>query len=314
MQHEKKEYALITAAKNEERFLEDTIKSVIMQSIRPAKWIIVDDNSIDRTGEILNEYAQKYRFIYSLKTIKREERNFAAKARALKIAINQIEIKNYKFIGVLDADITFDQEFYANLMQVFMMNPSYGLIGGVVWENFNGKWKYNHSNPDWSVGGATHFFRSDLFEKVRYYPELKYGGEDTVVEYMIRDMGYSVKAIKELRVFHHKPTRPEFGGALKRNYILGKQEYCWGSTLTFEIMKCVVRIKSKPYILGACARFGGYLCACIFLRRVGMVTPEIRKIIRRQQNGRLLSDLFSHFNHGCKLKSSSFITRNKGRL
>jgi glycosyltransferase involved in cell wall biosynthesis len=36
-------YVLVTAAYNEERFIENTIQSVIAQECRPAEWNIVSD-------------------------------------------------------------------------------------------------------------------------------------------------------------------------------------------------------------------------------------------------------------------------------
>ena len=45
--------ALITPARNEERFIELTLRSVIAQNLRPIRWIIVNDGSTDRTGEIV---------------------------------------------------------------------------------------------------------------------------------------------------------------------------------------------------------------------------------------------------------------------
>ena len=56
-------YVLVTAARNEEAYIEKTIKAVISQTIRPKKWVIVSDGSTDRTDEIIKLYANKYAFI-----------------------------------------------------------------------------------------------------------------------------------------------------------------------------------------------------------------------------------------------------------
>ena len=49
-------YILITPAYNEEAFIEDTIRSVISQTILPTKWVIVSDGSTDCTDEIVGKY------------------------------------------------------------------------------------------------------------------------------------------------------------------------------------------------------------------------------------------------------------------
>ena len=52
--------ALITPARNEEQFIELTLRSVIAQNVRPIRWIIVNDGSTDRTGEIVARYAMEH--------------------------------------------------------------------------------------------------------------------------------------------------------------------------------------------------------------------------------------------------------------
>ena len=49
----KKEYVLITPARNEEIYIEKTIQSVISQTVLPQKWVIVSDSSTDNTDEIV---------------------------------------------------------------------------------------------------------------------------------------------------------------------------------------------------------------------------------------------------------------------
>ena len=58
--HTKKlSYVLITAARNEEAFIDLTIKSIIAQTILPKKWIIASDGSTDNTTSIAEKYPVK---------------------------------------------------------------------------------------------------------------------------------------------------------------------------------------------------------------------------------------------------------------
>ena len=50
-------HVVITPARNEVAFIEQTIKSVIAQTVRAAKWVIVSDGSTDATDEIVGRYA-----------------------------------------------------------------------------------------------------------------------------------------------------------------------------------------------------------------------------------------------------------------
>jgi glycosyltransferase involved in cell wall biosynthesis len=52
-------YALISPCRNEAAYMRQTLDSVIGQTVRPAKWVIVDDGSTDETPQILLEYRRQ---------------------------------------------------------------------------------------------------------------------------------------------------------------------------------------------------------------------------------------------------------------
>src|SRR6516225_2305643 len=78
-------YALVTAAYNEERFIEQTIKSVIAQNLLPSTWAIVSDGSTDRTDEIVRRYATTHSFIRLIRRERDQNREFASKVFALNV-------------------------------------------------------------------------------------------------------------------------------------------------------------------------------------------------------------------------------------
>jgi len=53
-------YALVTPARNEEALIEQTILSVVAQTIRPVRWVIVSDGSTDGTDEIVKRHARHH--------------------------------------------------------------------------------------------------------------------------------------------------------------------------------------------------------------------------------------------------------------
>ena len=56
-------YVVVTPIRDEEKFIEATITSVQAQTIQPSQWVIVDDGSTDRTGEIIDHYAAQLPWI-----------------------------------------------------------------------------------------------------------------------------------------------------------------------------------------------------------------------------------------------------------
>jgi biofilm PGA synthesis N-glycosyltransferase PgaC len=75
-------YVLITPARNEARFIELTIQSVVAQTARPLRWVIVSDGSTDGTDEIVSKYAAEHRWMELIRMPERAERNFAGKVHA----------------------------------------------------------------------------------------------------------------------------------------------------------------------------------------------------------------------------------------
>ena len=75
-------YVLITPARNEAEFIEQTIKSVVNQTVRPIKWVIVSDGSTDGTDDIVKKCVSEHPWIELVRMPERQERHFAGKVYA----------------------------------------------------------------------------------------------------------------------------------------------------------------------------------------------------------------------------------------
>ena len=116
----KPSYVLITPVRNEQATIGITIDSVIHQTVPPAEWIIVSDESTDRTDEIINEYAAKFPFIRLLRLTRRPERNFASVVFAVESGIQMLRTVDYDYIGLLDADVRFAPNYYEEVLRRFV--------------------------------------------------------------------------------------------------------------------------------------------------------------------------------------------------
>src|SRR2546429_3951207 len=97
-------YVLITPARNEAQFIELTIRSVVAQTVRPLKWIIVSDGSTDGTDNIVSKYAAEHPWIELVRVPERRERHFAGKVLAFNAGYAKLRKLNYDAIGSLDGD------------------------------------------------------------------------------------------------------------------------------------------------------------------------------------------------------------------
>ncbi len=120
------EYVLITPARNEAEFIEETIRSVIAQTVLPKRWVIVSDGSTDGTDEIVQTVHGREGVAGVYPASRTRERNFAAKVHAFNAGLKQVKLLSFDIIGSLDADISFGEDYFAYLLGKFEATPALG--------------------------------------------------------------------------------------------------------------------------------------------------------------------------------------------
>lgn len=281
-------YVLITAAKDEERHIEKTIQSVISQTILPRKWIIVSDGSIDHTEKIVERFTTNFNFIKLLHRNTKKSRNFASKVYAIREGVAHLKDMEYDFIGNLDADISFGQNYYESILEKFQENPKLGIAGGVLFEPWNRKWKPQFISKTWSVSGPIQMFRRQCFKDIGGYTPLKKGGVDGIAEVMARMHGWEVRTFPDIKTNHHRRMGTELRNTLKAKFWDGIVDSSHGNHLLFEIAKFISRIRERPYFFGSFLRLSGYCCA--FLKRDERDLPnDVMIYLRKEQIKRLKS-------------------------
>lgn len=257
-------YALITAARNEENYIEKTIQSVVAQTIIPVKWVIVSDGSTDRTDEIVLQYARNCDFMQLLHADNDAVRNFGSKAKAVQAGYAILTTTvDFDFIGNLDADVSFSPDYFQKILAKFAENPQLGLAGGVRYDYFDDGF---HRMPCArnSVGGPYQLFRRKCFEDVGGYLPLEYGGIDAVAEISARRYGWQVESFPEYKIYHHRCTGTANRTHLQARFRAGIRDYLIGYHPFFELMRGASWLHHKPRIFGALAMLFGYFFA--FLR------------------------------------------------
>lgn len=280
-------YVLITAARNEEAYIKETIRSVVSQSLRPKKWVIVSDGSVDRTEEIIIDYAAKNDFMQFVRVRPNANRNFASKANAIKIGSKQLEDIEYEFFGNLDADVSFEPNYFEGILRKFEQNQKLGIAGGVIFEKIDGKYIRGFSST-WSVSGAIQLFNRQCYEDIGGYIPLDRGGMDEAAEVMARMHGWQVQSFDDYKVLHYRRSGTRNKHILISRFQKGLTEYSLGYHPVFEVAKCFFRIKEHPYLIGSVFRIGGYFWG--FLNKLQVSLPNIIiKNLRDQQIQRLHS-------------------------
>ena len=283
--HPKSTYVLITPARNEEDHIGQTIQSVVAQSILPLKWIIVSDASTDKTDEIALAYARRFDFIELIRADGDKKRNFGSKAKIIKIGYEHLKAYDFDYIGNLDADVTFDENYFENILGKFHVNAKLGIAGGVICDVIKGEINHPTISANWSVCGAIQLFRRKCYEDIGGYIPIK-RGIDAIAEVMARMQGWEVRSFPEFKVLHHRSTGTAEQSALSARLKLGNQDYTLGYTPLFEMSRCLYRTVEKPYIIGAMLILVGYLNA--WLRKEDLLVPmDVKNYLKIEQTQRL---------------------------
>jgi glycosyltransferase involved in cell wall biosynthesis len=278
-------YVIITPANNEAAFIEQTIAAVIAQTVRPLKWVIVNDASTDQTREIVESHARQHNFIELVNVQRAAGRHFGNKVRAFNTGLECVKDLKFDFIGNLDADMSFEPDYFQNLLQQFELNPKLGIGGGMVHTTIDGKFVSQEVALD-SVAGAVQLFRRKCFEQVGGYRAMPLGGIDAAAEVAARMHGWQTRTFPELVTREHRFTGAATASPLKSRLKEGKRMYSLGYSPIFFFVRCIYRLLERPAVIGSVAALWGYFMSAISSKPVA-VSPEAVRYLRSEQHAKL---------------------------
>jgi glycosyltransferase involved in cell wall biosynthesis len=270
-------YVLITPARNEAAFIELTLKSVVAQTVPPAKWVIVNDGSTDATEEIVKKYAAVYPWIDLIQMPERRERSFAGKAAAVNAGFQRVEGLEYEVIGNLDADVSFEPDYFEFLMARFAENPRLG-VGGTAFQEGNLAYNYEFVGIE-HVSGMCQMFRRKCFEDIGGYASVKSGGIDLIAVLSARAKGWETRTFVEKSFVHHRTQGGALHTGLRGRLNMGRKDYLLGNHPMWEIFRSVYQMAHKPYFIGGFLVLVSYFWNS--LRGVKKTIPEELMALRR---------------------------------
>lgn len=278
-------YALLTPARNEADLIERPLESVVRQTLRPVRWIILSDGSTDGTDAIVRRYAARYDFIELMRLEDTGTRDFRSKVRAVQHGYDAIRPMELDYIGNLDADVSFEPAYYGKIMQRMEDDPRLGIAGGVKYDLCDGVPRRVPNARD-SVGGPVQFFRRACWDAVGGYAPARHGGEDTAAEITARMKGWRVESFPDLKVLHHRETGTAQQNRYGARFEEGLKAYLLGYHPLFFIARSIYRIPQPPRVLGALLAGLGYLHATA-TRQERDVSDALVAYLRKEQLGKL---------------------------
>jgi len=278
-------YVLITPARNEAEFIEQTIQSVVRQTIRPVKWVIVSDGSTDGTEDIVGTYAARHRWIELIRMPERRERHFAGKVHAFNAGHARMQGLNYDVIASLDGDISFDEDYFSFLLRKLDEDPALGLVGTPFKDMLHGTYDYRFVSLE-HVSGACQVFRRQCFEDIGGYVPVRGGGVDHIAVITARMKGWKTRTFTDKVCLHHRVIGSAQHGVSAAKFRVGAQDYVLGGHPVWEIFRAFYQMTNRPVVIGGLMLLAGYVWASV--RRVKRpVSPELIAFRRRDQMRRL---------------------------
>lgn len=284
------EYVLITPARNEESTISKTIESVTAQTVLPKKWVIVSDGSADGTDAIVKKYAKEHEWIELIRMDERKDRSFAAKAACFNTAYERVKKTSYDIIGNLDADISFDADYFEFLLSKFAEDPAIGCAGTRYMEENNEVANYSYQD----VAGQCQMFRRECLADVGGYFPSKYGGVDWIAVRMARMNGWKTITFNDRTFFHHRLMSSAEANKWVARIRTGRKDYVLGNHPLWQVLRVMYQLTRRPYVIGGLLLLYGYLHS-MFTRVDRPIPAKLIAFHRQEQMQQLKSILIKGF-------------------
>jgi poly-beta-1,6-N-acetyl-D-glucosamine synthase len=281
-------YVLITAARNEAQFIERTLRSVVEQARRPLRWVIVNDGSEDATEEIVRGFAAGHPWIEIISLPPRKGRHFGGKAAAFAVGYDRVRETAFEIVGNLDADLSFERDYFAYLLERFEQDPRLG-VAGTPFRERGLQYDYRFSRKE-HVSGACQLFRRECYESIGGYQPRKEGGIDLVAVVTARMKGWRTETFTDKFCVHHRPMGTAGKAYLRYVFRSGYGDYVMGVHPLWQFLRSVYQMSRPPVLVSGALLLSGYLWGAITRPR-RPVSAEFVRFRRDEQRAWLREHL-----------------------
>ena len=214
-------FYIIIPAHNEGNSIGITLKSLVNQTLKPKKIIVVNDNSSDDTESIINDYTQKHPFISIVKNISSNQHIPGSKIINAFYKGYETLDDSYDVICKFDADLIFPDNYLEQLSIHFENNSKLGMASGFCYIEKQGNWILENLTRKDHIRGALKAYRKNCFLEIgKLKPSM---GWDTVDELLAKYYGWEILTDNTLHVKHLKPTGISYNKRSK--YLQGEAMY-----------------------------------------------------------------------------------------
>jgi hypothetical protein len=181
----------------------------------------------------------------------------------------------------LDADLSFEPDYFERLITAFAEDPRLGLASGVCTELRNGEWQALFGTRH-HVWGACRSYRWDCLQQVLPLEDRMGWDEIDSIKAQIR--GWSAGTISDAPFRHHRVEGIRDGSQRRRWREEGRTNHYMGYRFTYLVARAVWRARRQPEAL---ALISGYVSS-VLRREPRCPDPGVLAHLRREQQARRL--------------------------
>jgi glycosyltransferase involved in cell wall biosynthesis len=275
-------YAVVTPARDEADNLPRLAASLAAQTVLPQAWTIVDNGSTDGTLELCEELAAKHPWVHvlSIPGTSAADRGGPV-VRAFQAGIAALTPDPPEILVNVDADVSMEPGYFAQLLARFDADPSLGIASGSAFELDGESWRQRFVTGT-TVWGASRAYRWACLQAILPLEErVAWDGLD---EFKANAGGWTTRAFEELPFRHHRPEGARDGAPWEARRNQGQAAYYLGYRFWYLALRALWNTRRDT---GSLAMVYGYLLAAA-KRAPRSKDESARSYLRRQQSFRTL--------------------------
>ncbi|MCX7698321.1 MAG: glycosyltransferase family 2 protein [Candidatus Goldbacteria bacterium] len=231
---------VVIAAKNEEHYIEKTLRHLISQTLKPNEIVVINDGSTDNTAKI----AEKYK----INVINLPDRGFSVVGSPILLQVRNLGLKflknkgEFDYILILDADHILPKFYLEKIISRMEIDSKLVIASGRFYrEAFY---------PDSPIeSGRVYVFK--FLRDIGFFP-INYAGEDYPLFKALK-MGYKIRCFEDLVTWHMRPMKLTYN----KLYYLGKGMRALGYDHLYFLGKFFFMFLKSPK--GAIGMLSGYI-------------------------------------------------------
>jgi len=272
-------FIVITPFKNEEKYIEATIQSMLNQSVKPISWILIDDSSTDTSLDIINSYVK------NIPWIKVEKNDSSIESKGARIAnmVNNFS-SNTKidYLCKIDADVSFEENFFEKIFNAMDNNDRLGICSGtLIYDN-------KIERPIFSdlTRGATKIYNYNCFKDIGGLLESR--GWDTIDNVSAQYKGWETRVLP-IYFEHHKLEGISYRW-YNRYYESGIYFGSIPYPFYYLVLRCIYRIFNHPPLISQIVVIYGFIYSRFILKK-NLLSPSLQAFFYQRIRERLIGKI-----------------------